>query len=162
LDYNLELQVKNFRIQIEDLINDFISVSRKDTADRVMELFNLFRDDCVQLERRRFKLCNFREIKPLRLDCRDIKNGVAGLTQNSLWLAGIKEGRINENDVVDFAAECKKYRHKLQRKIIVAFRDIEINAYLLAKQMHIWTWDIENLNSLLDLYGRPRIVNTDR
>ncbi len=158
LDYNLWLQINSFRKQIEGLINDFILISKKDIVERVEELFNLFKDDSVLLERYRLKLNRFCEIKPLRFECNHIKKGIAGLTKNSLWLAAVIEDRITENDIAEFANECKKYRHKLQKKIIIAFEEIDINAYLLAKENHILTWNIENLNSLLDLYGKPRIV----
>mgnify|MGYP001578649408 CR=1 FL=1 len=158
LDYNLWLQINSFRKQIEGLINDFILISKKDIVERVEELFNLFKDDSVLLEKYRLKLNRFCEIKPLRFECNHIKKGIAGLTKNSLWLAAVIEDRITENDIAEFANECKKYRHKLQKRIIIAFEEIDINAYLLAKENHILTWNIENLNSLLDLYGKPRIV----
>ncbi|MFH1202286.1 MAG: hypothetical protein V1674_05295 [Candidatus Omnitrophota bacterium] len=162
LDYHFDLQARSFRERIESFINDFILVSKKDTIERITELFNLFSNDSVQLERHKFKLSQFKELKQLRFDGGQIKKGIAGITKNSLWLAGIKEDKITENDVAEFAAECKKYRNKLQKKIIIAFNDIEANASLLAKQNKILTWDIENLNSLFDLYGKPRIVATSK
>jgi hypothetical protein len=69
-----------------------------------------------------------------------------------------KDDFITEEDVLDFSHECKKYRYKQQRKIIVALGDADSNARLRAMNDKIWTWDLNNLNRLMDLYSRPRII----
>jgi hypothetical protein len=69
-----------------------------------------------------------------------------------------KQDCLTEDDIAEFAKECKKYRHKLQKKIIIGFRDIEANARLRALEEKILTWDINNLNQILDLYSKPRVI----
>jgi predicted helicase len=69
-----------------------------------------------------------------------------------------KQDVLTENDITEFVKECRKYRHKLQRRIIIAFRDIDANAKLRALEEKILTWDLNNLNQILDLFSKPRVI----
>ncbi|MEW6170703.1 MAG: ATP-binding protein [Candidatus Omnitrophota bacterium] len=144
--------------KINRMINDFILISNKELLERVMELFRLFNDESVQLEKKKFRLNHFKEIKPLQFDSQRIKEGVLGRSTDSLWITALKKDKLNEEDIVDFINECKKYKHKVQHKIIIAFNEADTNVKLLAKEEKIWTWNIANINYLLDLYSKPRIV----
>ncbi len=69
-----------------------------------------------------------------------------------------KPDLLTEEDVMEFTKECRKYRHKLQRKIIVTLQDIDTNARLRALEEKIWTWDLNNLNQILDLFSKSRVI----
>ena len=88
----------------------------------------------------------------------NLKIGLFGKTHDSLWLAAIKEDGINEQDVHDFIASSKKFKHKIINKLIIGLVNVERNAKLLAKESHVMMWDVASINNLFDLYGQPRII----
>ena len=110
------------------------------------------------MEKKKIRLNHFREIKPLEFKSRVLKNGLIGRSSESLWVVAVKAGHVSEDDILELSRECRKYRHKLQRKIIVTLRDIDTNARLRALEEKVWAWDINNLNQILDLYSRPRVI----
>ncbi len=159
--HSLNFDSKNeealFRKNIENMLQEFVLSSNKPVSERVMELLRLFDDDTVQLEKKRLRLSRFREIKPLEFRNR-IKNGIICRSTESLWIVGFKEDPLTDEDISGFAKECRKYRHKLQRKIIVALRGSDPNARLRAMEEKVWMWDLNNLNQILDLFSRPRLI----
>jgi hypothetical protein len=124
----------------------------------MMELLRLFENEVVQIERKKFRLAHFKEIKPLEFNHRNLREGLIGRSNDSLWIIAFKQDLITEDDITVFAKECKKYRYKLQRKIIVTFQDIDANARLKALEEKIWMWDVNNLNQILDLFSKPRVI----
>ena len=112
----------------------------------------------IQMERKRLRLTHFREIKALEFNNQSLREGVIGRSHDDLWIIAFKHGLLTEEDIAEFAKECKKYRHKLQRKIIVALQDIDTNTRLRALEEKVWTWDLNNLNQILDLFSKPRII----
>jgi len=158
LTFDAQNQKSVFRDKIEGMIQEFLFNSQKPIPDRVMELLRMFADETIQIERKKFRLAHFREIKPLEFNSRSLKNGMIGRSSDSLWILAFKYDLVTEEDIIDFVKECKKYRYKLQRKIILAFNDVDTNARLRAMDEKIWTWDINNLNNILDLYYKPRVI----
>lgn len=158
LTFDAKKQKELFRNNIEDTIQDFIVSSQKSFMERMTELLNLFEDEMIQLERKKIKLNHFREIKTLEFNNRNLKHGLIGRSRDSLWIMALKNEPLTEDDITEFAKECKKYRHKLQRKIIVTLQDIDANTRLRALEEKIWTWDINNLNQILDLYSKPWVI----
>lgn len=158
LTFDAQNQKTLFRQNLENMIQEFMVSSAKPIAQRLMELLCLFSDDKVQIERKKIKLDHFREIKPLSFGERSLKEGMIGRSSGATWILGFKNEFLTEDDITGFAKECKKYRHKLQRKIIIALKDIDANARLRAMEEKILTWDLGNLNQLLDLYSKPRII----
>jgi len=146
-----------FKRKVFSSIEEFININKKERIIQIMELFSLFSDDKILIEKKRTKLDRFREIKSLRFYSRE--EGILGRSKDNLWIAMLKEDLVTEEDVSEFIRECKKYRsEKLQRRLIIAFSDIDINARLLSKAQRIQTWDTQVLNLLSDIYNRPRIV----
>jgi hypothetical protein len=158
LTFDAKNQKTLFRDSLENMIQEFLTQATKPLAERLMELLHLFADDKVQIERKKLRLDHFREIKPLQFDKRGLKEGLIGRSHDSTWILGFKYDLLTEEDIAEFAKECRKYRHKLQKKIIIALKDIDTNARLRAMEEKILTWDLGNLNQLLDLYSKPRII----
>jgi hypothetical protein len=160
--HSLTFDAKNqkllFRNRIEDVINDFLSNAQKSIRERMTELLRLFEDETMQIERKKIRLNHFREIKPLEFHSRNLKEGLIGRSNDSLWIMGFKRDLLTEEDISEFCRECKKYRHKLQRKIIVTLQDIDTNTRLRALEEKVWTWDINSLNQILDLFSKPRVI----
>ncbi|HQP91591.1 MAG TPA: hypothetical protein PLU24_02850, partial [Candidatus Omnitrophota bacterium] len=151
-------QAIHFRKMIEEEIDEFIQISQKDIADRMIDLFNDFEGDDVQIERKKLQLSTFKELKIVHFENPDLRVGIFAKAQDSIWLAAVKEEGLNEHDVNEFIQSAKRYKHKTINKLILCLGDIERNARLLAKESHILTWDIASINNLMDIYGKPRIV----
>ncbi len=147
-----------FRKNVQVLLQEFFSNSLKPVSERVTELLRLFADERIQLERKKITLNHFREIKPLDFDSQSLNEGLICRSNDSLWIFGFKQGFLTEEDVSDFSRECKKYRNKLQRKIIVTLRGVDANSRLKALEEKIWTWDLNSLNQIMDLFSKPRII----
>lgn len=160
--HSLTFDAKNqkllFRENIKSAIQEFFLNAQKPIVERTMELLHLFQDDIIQIERKRLRLNRFKEIKPLEFNNRGLKDGIIGRSNDSLWIMGFKHDILTEEDITEFAKECKRYRHKLQRKIIVVFQDIDTNARLKALEEKVWTWDLNNLNQILDLFSKPMVI----
>ncbi len=159
LTFNAKNQKEKFRDQIETMIQEFILTSQKPLMERMNDLFKLFEDEMLQVEKKKIRLNHFREIKPLEFKSRVLKNGLIGRSNESLWIVAVKAESLTEEDIVEFSKECRKYRHKLQRKVIVTLDDIDANTRLRAMEEKVWAWDINSLNQLLDLYSRPRVIS---
>jgi hypothetical protein len=147
-----------FRKNIDDMIGEFIKQANIPVSQRITELVRLFSDDRIQIERRKLTLNHFREIKPLEFRNKGLREGLICRSTDSQWIFGFKYDPLTEEDISEFSRECKKYRHKQQRKIIVTLRDIEQNSRLKALEEKIWTWDLNNINQLFDVFSKPRII----
>ncbi len=140
------------------MIRDLLVNAQKPVMERMTELLRLFEDEMMQMEKKKIRLNHFREIKPLEFNNRNLKDGLIGRSNDSLWIVAFKYEILSEEDITEFVRECKKYRHKLQRKIIVTFKDIDANTRLRAMEEKVWTWDINNLNQILDLFSKPWVI----
>jgi len=158
LTFDAKNQKNLFRNNIEGMIQEFLFDARKPLVDRMAELLRLFEDETIQIEKKKLKLNHFREIKSLDFGYRNFKKGLLGRSTDSLWIMAFKPEQLNEEDITEFAKECKKYRHKLQRKIIVTFQEVDANARLRALEEKILTWNLDNLNQILDLFSKPRVI----
>lgn len=158
LTFDAKNQKALFRENITGMLEEFLSNAKKPVVEIVTELLRLFDDDLIQVESKKLRLSRFREIKPLEFNKQGLREGLICRSRDSLWIMVLKRDILTEEDITEFSKECKKYRHKLQRKIIVAFQDIDINTRLRAMEKKIWTWDINNLNQILDVFFKPRII----
>ncbi len=148
-----------FRSKITDQMKEFMDASYRPVLVRIAELLHSFGDETIRVDKKRIKLSQFREIKPLKFQGRLIKDGLLGRSCDGLWILAFKEGQITEEDVAEFVAECRKYKkNRLQRKIMFSSDNIDSNAKLKALEEKIWAWDPNNINFILDLYNKPRII----
>jgi len=154
-------QRTQFREKIEKLIQEFVTNAQKPVMEKMQELLHLFEDDTIQIERKKLRLNHFREIKPLEFHKGSIKQGLIGRSSEALWILAFKKEMLTEEDITEFAQECKKYRHKTQKKIIITFKDMEANAKLRAMEEKIMTWDLNNLNLILDLFSKPQLISCE-
>ena len=158
LSFDAKNQKEKFRDNILDLINEFAKQSGQPLVNRVSDLLQLFEDDLMQLERKKIRLNHFREIKPLVFNHCFLKDGLLGRSSDSLWIMAIKTDALTEQDITEFSKECKRYHHKSQRKIMVTLKEVDPNARLRALEEKIWTWDLNSLNQILDLFSKPRVI----
>ncbi|MFA6217048.1 MAG: hypothetical protein WDL87_05280 [Candidatus Omnitrophota bacterium] len=159
---SLTVDAKNqknlFRLKINSMIQEFIATTQKPVSERMMELLHLFQDDQIQIERKKLRLNHFREIKFVEFKNSSLNQGLLCRSEDCIWVIAFKYDALTEEDIGEFAKECKKFRHKLQQKIIITFQDVDANSRLKALQEKIWTWDINNVNHVLDLFSKQRIT----
>lgn len=158
LTFDERNQQKLFRERLEREIKEFNLTNERSIGERIAELLKLFEDDLVQIEKKKMRLNRFREIKLLEFNNGFIKNGLIGRSTDSLWIMGFKHDALTEEDIAGFAKECKRYRHKMQRKIIVTLKGVDTNARLRALDEKILTWDVNHLNQILDLFAKPSVI----
>jgi len=158
LTFDAKNQKIVFRDKISEMIQEFMLQSQKPLIERMAELLRLFENDNLQIEKKKIRLMHFREIKPLEFNNRFLREGLLGRSSDGIWLLGLKGESLTEEDISAFARECKKYRSKLERKIILAFKEVDVNARLRAMEEKIVTWDLNNINQLLDLFYKPRVI----
>jgi len=158
LTFDIKNQKAQFRENLEAMISEFVINAQKSISDRVAELMRLFEDETIQLERKRIRLTHFREIKPLEFNTKGLEGGLIARSRENVWVMAFKQHLVTEEDIAEFALECRKYRHKLQRKIIITFDNVDSNAKLRALEEKILTWDLSQLNQILDLFSRPRVI----
>lgn len=159
LTFNTEEQKKNFRLKIEDKIDQFILDNQKTVLERTMELMHQFENASIQMGEKRIRLARFQEIKPLAFARSSLSEGLLGRSKQTLWIMAIKPGILTEEDIVDFSRQCHRLRYaKPQKKIIITNFDVDTNVRLKAMEEKVLTWDLDDLNLILDLYNRPRVV----
>jgi predicted transcriptional regulator len=149
-----------FRKNTEELIRNFVEISEKETSDRIVELFNLFTTETLQLDGHRYRFSTFREVKPIIFNGKEdsVLKGAMAYSRDSLWFILLKEDHFIEEDVMSFLSECRKHKFSPQRRIIISLGETDSNAKLRALKEKIWVWDLADLNTVLNLYDRPFIV----
>lgn len=148
-----------FKKDMENLYREYYDAQNKAVAQRIMELFNQFSNEAVEIHNKCIRLNHFKEVKLVNIQGKKMKEGILARTPSSLWITGFKEERVSEEDMIDFINACKKFKYaKCQKRIFIVFDEIDANANLIAKEGKIATWDMAFVNSLLDMYGQPRIV----
>ena len=151
-------QKVKFHDSIDELIQEFLQQSSKPLGNRIYELLQLFDNDIMQVERKKIRLNHFREIKPLAFKQSLLKEGLLGRSSDVLWIMAIKSEALTEQDITEFAKECKRYHHKSQRKIMITLKEVDVNARLRALEEKILTWDLSSLNQIMDLFSKPRVI----
>ena len=158
LTFDAKNQKERFHSYIKGMIEEFSANAQKPLIERMTEVLHLFENDVMQFERKKIRLSHFREVKPLEFNNKKLRSGLIGRSNESLWIMAFKDDLLTEQDITDFARECKKYQHKSQRKIIVTLKNIDENTRLRALEEKIWAWDINNLNQVLDLFSKPWVI----
>jgi hypothetical protein len=158
LVYDLDSQRNRFKENTELIINKFLQQSDKPVLERISELLKHFEDETIQIDKKKIKLNHFREIKSLELSNSGIKEYLLGRSNQGIWIVAFKNESLTENDITDFSRECRKYRSKLEKKIIVTHHDIDANARLRALDEKIWAMDLNGLNQIFDLFDMPRVI----
>jgi hypothetical protein len=148
-----------FRKEILWLFEAFREAQGKALGVRILELFNKFGNEAIEVHRKRLRLSHFKEVKLLDMHGPRVREGVLARAANTLWVAGLKSERAEEEDIIEFAGICRKLRYSQpQKRIFITLDDIDENARLVAKEEKISTWDMPLVNSLFDIFDKPRIV----
>ncbi len=149
-------RLEGFRKEGGAGIEASIKEDKREMPKRIVELFLNFKNDVVELNRKKFKCPHFTEILSRPNNGRVFP--VFARNGKTKWLCQVLSGCVNEDDVMTFLQDNKRLKEPIQKKMIIGLQGIELNAKLLAQEAKIQYLDLRSLNSLLDLYDKPKIV----
>ncbi|MCP4649936.1 MAG: ATP-binding protein [PVC group bacterium] len=150
---NVHLAAQKFEEDILQSLTTFIDESKKDVPQRLKEIFTMFENDIIELDKKRFMLTRFDEI--------DIKDNntismVRARRANKHWRCYIEKDFIDELKINEVLSDTK--RKDCIKKILIALKGIDVNARLKALEARMWIWDQNILNQLLTLFEKPRFM----
>ena len=127
-----------------------------DITALVEKLFKEFRNDVLEVGGKKIQCPHFSEIafKPT--------NGrvfpLLAKNPKVRWVCQIAKSPVGEEDVTLFLEELKRYRKKVQRRILITLDGIDQNAKLMAQEAQIQLWNLRHFNALLELYNLPKMI----
>ena len=148
-----------FRKDICGRFNAFVQEFEKELSSRIVELFKLFKNDIIQLNGKKHKFISFTNVEKIEEQDTN-QTSILATSGRQKWLCTIKKQNITEKDMTDIIKNNRERKRKtgVNRNIIIAFSGVNENAYLMAKEAKFWTWNMEDLNVLMELYGKPHIT----
>lgn len=145
-----------FENRLSEEIRRIETEDQADLTSRIESLFREFANEPVEINGKRTRFPHFLEITTRPTNGRYFP--IQGQTRQENWFCQVFREYVTEGDVADFLHELKESRRKVQRKIVMALSGIDLNAKLMAQEARIQIWNLENLNALLDLYGKLKIL----
>ncbi len=131
-------------------------VTEEDLGARVEALLKEFRNDVVEVDRKRIQCPQFSETVVLR----HLPHGIFSLSARGprgRWLFYLSSEWITEAEMEKVVADAQHLR-KIQRKVLISLGSMDQNAKLIAQEAKMQLWDLRDLNCLLDLYDLPKII----
>jgi len=154
-----QLEENYFKKDVTNRLNAFVQEFEKELSSRIMDLFKLFGNDVIQLNGRKHKFLSFNNVQ--KLD-EGLGNNISILAacNKRQWLCTIKKEYVTENDITKILEGMRERLRntRIHRNILISLGGINENAYLLAKETKFWVWDLDSLNVLMELYGKPHIA----
>ncbi len=152
---NISDKTKIFQDEMEELIKQFAIEERLDIAVRLKQLFDSFNNETVSINSKTRRLKRFEKTEIIE---EEGKRYIVGHIKDKVSLACLSKEKLDENDILEFIKYGMKYKPNLQRRIIIPLNDMEINARLMAKEIKMWIWELDEINELLDIFGKHKIV----
>jgi len=156
LEVDVESVRQHFRRSVHTWFERMTYENQKELSKRIEALFTDFRNDVVVLDNKKIKCPSFAEVHSKPSNGRVFP--VVAKSAHSRWLCQVAYKTVKEDDVEVFQRDIQKVRAPVQRRIMIALAGIELNAKLLAQESRILIWDLAALNSLMSLYGHPKVV----
>lgn len=141
--------------ELTKILNACEYVHEEDIGLRMEGLLKEFRNDTVEIERKKIQCPQFSEIafRPLpRSMVSILARGGRGR-----WLFQVSPDWIGEAEIEILLHDVKHLR-KISKKILIAPAGIDQNAKLVAQEAKMRLWDLQYLNTLMDFYDLPKII----
>jgi AAA+ ATPase superfamily predicted ATPase len=140
--------------------DDYARFAAKSPAELLTDLFSSFQDDKVSFNMYERILPKFSSVEPRKINETTWKFlGRVDRTEN-YWIFYAKlADMIDDHDIT--AASTVRFpekNKKIVRRVLIPFKGIEHNAFLMAKDLNLWVWDIEEINKLLRNFGKFELV----
>lgn len=148
--------VNDFKKDVKSDIDEYLVETRKNASLRIRELFSSFNGEIVEIERKKRRLPHFIKIETEVFG--KCENLMTYQKPDKYWVCEIWQDKIDETAVSDLIERCYLSREKISKKICVALEGIDRNALLLAKEKNIWVWELDNINELLRLYKKHKLI----
>lgn len=154
LSFDLGHAKKEFLNEIEKLFLNFISENKRDISERMKDLLKCWQNEILLINNKKYKLPHFTSVKVQSLET------LIAQGKSKYWVGEIKKRKISQKIIEQFIEKCKKdnCKHKITRRFLIALKEIEIDAKILAKEEKIWILELKDINFLLDFYGKPKIA----
>jgi len=156
-DSGYEPKISRFRESVSGFIDSYVSENSGERAGITGELFMSFRGELVELSGKSLRIPHF---KSCELE-RSKTDGISYIKlsgADSIWVLLFSARDLGDNHIIDYINHCRKYKDGLKRRIIITAADIGANAKLIAKDAKCLIWGPAELNILMDIAGRHRIV----
>ena len=153
-----DMEEAAFRKDVSNRFSVFSQEFEKELSHRIIELFKLFKNDIIQLNGKKHKFISFTNVEKFE-DCSGSLAAILATNGRQKWLCTIKKENITENDMLDIIKNNRDRKKNIgiNKNIVIAFSGVNENAYLMAKEAKFWTWSAEDLNVLMELYGKPHL-----
>jgi len=148
--------------RILQLIDDEETLLSADVSTRLVGLLSEFKNDIVELGDKKRKLPHFLEFLrpgPAGQGADGPSRGIIARGHGRCWVCKITEEKATEREVLELVqgASDRKTGHT---KVLLALKGLDENAKLLAKEKRIFTLGLSRINLLMDLYGKPPIIQS--
>ncbi len=149
-------KARSYKEDIHSYVTDFISASTRSVFDRVMELFNLFSNELIDMDGKQFMLPQCEKVEARTFD--DVTPYISASVKSRIWVCHTCVSPIEESGIAEFIRNIRSLDYAVAKKILIPLNGIEENARLLAKELKIVIWDPETVNTLFRLYGIMGLV----
>ncbi|MFH1045978.1 MAG: hypothetical protein V1727_03340 [Candidatus Omnitrophota bacterium] len=146
----------DFCIEIEQEILAFSEHAHMQLVQRIENLFKSFKNEIVTLQNKRFKFWHFEEVRTW--DILRFTHCLIARYKDGYWVAMVKQGDISEADIQEFHRAIRVSTYPIRKTIIIACKKMELNVRLMALEKKFWIWDLADLNTILDLYGKQQVM----
>jgi len=159
--YPMVLDPKKRLSVFDNKLNESIDLFKdsfyKDKTKRMIELIALFNNDSILIGKSRVKLPFVENAKLISYPERNTSFLIG--EGKEIVLAGIKEGFTDDIDVLDYLEKTQTLKKKNVKRFFITLDKFSSSAKFIAKENKLVTWDIDEVNSLLRIYGKPVMIN---
>ncbi|UCB57389.1 MAG: hypothetical protein JSV30_02060 [Candidatus Omnitrophota bacterium] len=149
-------QSNDFSKEIEAQITRFSEENKKELTERISDLFKSFDNEIVVIQNKSSKFWRFEEVRPWL--AKELDNCIIARYKDGYWACLIKKEQITESEIQQFLHCCKSSKYKINKAIVVALEELDLNVRLAALEKKLWIWNLCDLKLLLDIYGKEQIV----
>ncbi|MFH1778725.1 MAG: ATP-binding protein [Candidatus Omnitrophota bacterium] len=160
LDVYYESKISRFKVELKNYIEEFLNVSKQNHIQTLVELLSSFNRELILLDKRYFVFPSFKRSFVHDADVRGTSYLVLS-SDKCEWAFLISLQPLTDDRVTDFLKYCRKHKRTLKRKIIISPCEMDANTKLLAKEAKAWIWTLRELNELLDIAGKQRLILPD-
>ena len=152
----LSLKLQQFKTHLEQLLSSFKSQLGLGNEARIREMFSMFDGETVGISGRRITLPKFDEVSSRVINGEEFD--LIAIRNGQYWVAEVKSGNVTVSDVNHYAQKLKKLNFHIEEHILICLSGVEDQALTVAQRENIWVWGLSDVNLLMKLYGRFRIV----
>ena len=151
---------ESFLQRMLELMGEEEALLASDVSMRLVGLLSEFKNDIVELGEKKRKLPHFSEFlrAPAAVEGADESaRRIIARGHGRCWVCKVTEEKATEKEILDLV-QATSDRKSGHTKVLLALRGLDENAKLLAKEKRVLTLGLSRINLLMDLYGKPPII----